>query len=184
MHSFNSSAIVNSAKYPGVKFKIRTLNIVQRAKRDASIAAHRMEYSRLTNERFSLFKAAVGPSETPFIKALKVEVAKLALPEDHAVTVGLNAFLSSAEMEAKLAQLPAETVQQISALSDQANLIHNEHIAPAIISKGLMEITGMEIDGVAATAESIIADAPDDLLSEIYDACEKGGSLTDEEAKN
>ncbi len=184
MHSFSSSTIVHSAKYPGVSFKVRALNIVQRAKRDASIAAHRMEYSRLTNERFSLFKLAVGPSETAFIRALKAEVAKMALPEDHPVTVGLNAFLSSAEMEAKLAQLPAETVQQISALSDQANLIHNEHIAPVIIGKGLIEVTGLEIDGAAPDTESLIANAPDDLLTEIFDACEKGGELTDEEAKN
>jgi hypothetical protein len=49
-----------SKAIPGCKFTVRTLNSVQRARRDAAIADHRREYSRVTGELTTLVAKHLG----------------------------------------------------------------------------------------------------------------------------
>lgn len=154
MHSFSSITTVLSKKYPGVAFQIRTLNMIQRAIRDAGIADHRLEYSRLSAERGALNDSLLGKEGT-------VE-----------------------EREKRFDALPQADRLKIIDLNNQAELIHQRFIAPATIKAAFAGITGLEIDGDVPDAEKLIRDAPDELLQEIYDACLDGSGLTDGEAKN
>lgn len=184
MPSLKTKNVIESKVCAGVSFHIRTLNAVQRARRDASVASQRHEYSRLVNEARAIYKKVAGITDTPFTSALKAELSKLALPEEHAVSKGLARFLSAEEIDAKMAALTAAERAQLDELNDRANLIDNEHLVPATIRAALVEVTGYEIDGKPATVEAFISDAPDELLNEAYDACTGASGLTAEQAKN
>jgi len=49
-----------SKAIPGCKFVTRRLNSIQRARRDAGIAEHRREYTRLTTELSALVRRLIG----------------------------------------------------------------------------------------------------------------------------
>ena len=154
MPSLTTVTAVPSKKYAGVVFHVRTLNVIQRAIRDSEISEHRHEHSRLLTERAVQFEALVGKTGTP---------------EERTVRANL---------------LPPDSKAAILNLDEAAELIFNQHIAPATIRKALASIDGYEIDGAPATAELMILHAPDDLLRECFEACERGSGLTEEQAKN
>lgn len=184
MPSLTTQSTIQSKVCPGVSFQVRTLNAVQRARRDASVAAHRHEYSRLLNEARAIYKKVAGITDTAFTAALKAELVKLELPEDHAVSNGLAAFLSSEEMAAKMAALTPVERGQLDELNDRASLIDNEYLVPATLRAALISVTGYEIDGASATVDAFIENAPDALLAEAYEACSNASGLSGEQAKN
>ncbi len=184
MPSLKTKSTVESKTCPGVSFQVRTLNAVQRARRDASVAAHRHEYSRLLNEARAIYKKVAGVTDTAFTSALKAELVKLALPDGHVISKGLAQYLSAEEQAAKMnAIAPAERAQ-LDELNDRASLVDNEHLVPATLRAALVGVTGYEIDGAAATVEAFIENAPDELLAEAYEACVNASGLTGEQAKN
>lgn len=154
MHSLSSVSTVKSKKYDGVEFQVRTLNMIQRAVRDAGISEHRLEYSRLSAERVALNDKLLGKDGT-------VE-----------------------EREKRFDALSTDDRFKIIDLNNRAELIHQQFVAPATIKAALIGVTGYEIDGKPADAESIILNAPDDLLQEAYDACTNASGMTGEETKN
>ncbi|GAC1496116.1 MAG: hypothetical protein NVS1B6_00940 [Steroidobacteraceae bacterium] len=59
-----------------------------------------------------------------------------------------------------------------------------EDLQPTAIRWGLVQITGLDIDGQPATPESLLADGPDDLATEIADALDLLLRLSPEQQKN
>lgn len=154
MRSLNSVSTIKSKKYDGVEFQVLTLNVIQRAVRDAGIAEHRLEYSRLSAERGTLLDSLVGKGGT-------IE-----------------------EREKRYDDLTPVDRFKLIDLNSRAELIHQQFIAPAAIKAALTAVTGFEIDGKPADADTLILHAPDDLLMEAYDACTRASGMTGEEVKN
>ncbi len=154
MHSLSSTFTVDSKLYPGAVYKIRTLNTIQRAKRDAAIASHRLEYTRLNAERQTIYKHLAGDTGTDEEKLERV-----------------NAH-------------PVEKRLPILDFDQKAQCILDEHIVPATIRAALISVDGIEIDGAKPTVETLLENAPDGMLTEIYAACVNGSGLTEGEAKN
>jgi len=65
----------------------------------------------------------------------------------------------------------------------EANLLAHE-IDATYVRWGLVEVTGLEIDGEAATAELLIEKGPDELAREIVAAIRSQCGLNDAERKN
>jgi len=53
----------DSQIHPGVKFTVRVLSDIQRARRDAKVMAERMKYGELSRRASRLFKEAAGDEE-------------------------------------------------------------------------------------------------------------------------
>jgi len=65
-----------------------------------------------------------------------------------------------------------------------ADCILKIDIKPATIRAGLLKIEGLEIDGLAATTESLIESGPSGLIDEIWSAINNEAGLTEEQRKN
>jgi hypothetical protein len=65
----------------------------------------------------------------------------------------------------------------------EANLLAHE-IDATYMRWGLVEVTGLDIDGEAATAELLIEKGPDELAKEIVAAIRSQSGLNDAERKN
>jgi|APGre2960657404_1045060.scaffolds.fasta_scaffold01058_7 hypothetical protein len=155
MHSLKSKFTEASKKYAGVSFTVHNLNTIRRAERDAAIASHRLEYTRLTAERATQFKALAGEEGT------------------------------AEERNARVNALPLEKRLAILEMDEKAQHIYERFIVPNAIRHGLIGVEGLELDGTEnPTADDILAGAPDDLIEEIYAACVRGSGLTEDEAKN
>ena len=154
MHSLSSKTVIKSKILDGVEYTVRTLNIVKRAERDAGIAEHRAEYSRLSTERQTSLAKLIGKEGT------------------------------DEEREAKYQALSAEDRTRDQTLFEAIDQLLQRYIIPATIEAALISITGYEIDGAAPDAKALIEHAPDALLKEIYSACVTGSGLTGDEVKN
>jgi len=184
MPSLKTTETVDSKLYPGVRYVVRTLNVIQRARRDAKIAEARLEYSRLSTEQTQLYTKLIGDRTTPFVAALKEAVAKLNLTADHLVSKGLAKWMDEAEFAEKLAALPAADQQKLESVMQAHNLIYQERILPATIEASLIRVEGFEIDGTAATVEQVLEHAPDEMLAEVYQACVNATALVETDQKN
>jgi hypothetical protein len=155
MHSLKSKFTESSKKYPGVSYTVRNLNTIRRAERDAAIASHRLEYTRLTAERATQFKALAGEDGT------------------------------AEERNTRVNALPVDKRLAILKMDEEAQHIYERFIVPNAIRAGLISVDGLDLDGVEKpTTEDVIQNAPDDLIEEIYAACVRGSGLTEDEAKN
>jgi len=112
-----------SKSVPGVRFTTRTLNSIQRARRDASIAEHRREYTRLTTELQLLVskhvKGETGEERAACYEALPLDV-KLSIQrlEDESRIV-LDQHITPAVIEAALVSIEGETFT-LENLADEA----------------------------------------------------------------
>lgn len=154
MHSLKSITEVPSQKYPGITYHVRTLNVIQRARRDQLVAKERAEYSRLSAERDMLLESLIGKGGT------------------------------DEEREAKYQALNPEQRARDNALFQQVDALLQGHLLPNVLTFGLVRIDGYEVDGEAASVQALIDHAPDDLLTEAYKACLYGAGLSGDEAKN
>ncbi len=154
-----STKTFNSATFPEVSFTVRVLNRIERARRDAGIAAHRAEFSRLERERAALLRSLIPGADF----------------ESSSGAVAANE---------RVMALPLADKERLFALKEEADIVHSAQIVPAEIRAALISITGLECDGVPATVESVIASAPDELIIEIHAACVSASGLTAEQEKN
>ena len=84
-------------------------------------------------------------------------------------------------------EAPVATPQEIAKvqnLSDQITSIVESQINPAWVTWGLDSITGLTIDDLPATVETILTDCPSDLFAEILQAIRDEAELSTEERKN
>ena len=105
----------------------------------------------------------------------------------------MDAALRYAELMAQFKTLKAvkepspEELAEMLRLATEIRGITERDFTPASIRAGLQSISGLEIDGKAATVESLLSggtDAADELIREIFDACEAASALTGEQQKN
>jgi len=148
MH-LKTKTTVQSETFPGVSFTVRTLNSVQRARRDAAIAEQRREYTRLTTELAALVQQHIGSG-------------------------------TAEQRSAKLTALEPGVSLQMASLDDEARLIYDQHIAPAMVRAALVSIDGP--DGL--TVETLFDEAPDELIEEIAKSCGDASGLSAEKQKN
>lgn len=87
-----TSRITHESKaIPGCKFVTRRLNSIQRAHRDAKIAEHRREYTRLTTELSTLVRRHIGDG-TPEERQAKLSAL------DNETTLAMNALDDGARL--------------------------------------------------------------------------------------
>jgi hypothetical protein len=129
-----------SKSIPGCTFVTRRLNSIQRAKRDAGIAEHRREYTRLTTELSALVRRYIGdgtpeerqaklsalePAKTLEMNALD-DGARLVLDE-HIRPAVIRAALVSIEgadgitLESLFDEAPDELIEEIDAACNAAS---------------------------------------------------------------
>lgn len=112
-----------SKSVPGVKFTTRTLNSIQRARRDASIAEHRREYTRLTTELQLLvakhIKGEAGEERAACFESLLMDV-KLSIQslEDES-RILLDQHITPAVIKAALVSIEGD-VFTLENLADEA----------------------------------------------------------------
>lgn len=147
-----------SKSAPDVSFTVRCLNVMQRARRDAAIADRKIRYSQLLADQRALLKAAIPGFYEEEDPNKRADLLKTLAPDK---------------------------ANELAEIQFKAALLLDEHIRPAIVKAGLLSIDGLVLDGQAVTApEAFLECAPDELLDEVYEACESASSLTDAERKN
>lgn len=149
MYSFASKKTHESTSCPGVKFTVRVLNEIQRARRDLALIDTRARINELRDKWSGLM-----PAPKPGAK-----------PEDAPDDLGPHAL-------------------EIVRLSEEAGMIERSVLLPAYIRASLISIEGLEIDGAAATVDTLIESGRDALLGEIYQACAEAAGLGADETKN
>ncbi len=77
-----------------------------------------------------------------------------------------------------------KTRAKLTTISEAVNILVESEIDPSWVKHGLKKIEGLDIDGVAATVESFIEDAPTELFQEVLTAIRNSAELTVAEAKN
>lgn len=186
MLSIQSRISHESKAVPGVTFVVRTMNKIQRARRDFPIAEKVFEFEEALQEWRSLL-----PKGFWEVNGLRLKIAalngRIAAGEDVPATELAEAeeALSVARESADAGDTPA--AQRSRALADQrAALIRDEHMKPAVIRAGLVSIEGAQVNGEPVTVASLIASSADfdELLDEIYEACEQASGLTVKQQKN
>lgn len=189
MISLQSKQTIPSKVAPGVSFTVRTLNKIQRAKRDFPIADAVVRFHNTCDEWRSLL-----PAKWQELQESRVKVAGLAVDLE-AIAAGSDAAVAKqSELEEASKALaavngaivdPPENIKRRAALDYIAGLIKDEHLKPATIRAGLVSIEGLTIDGKSATPEALIGAGDfDELIDEIYAACEAVSGLNDEARKN
>jgi hypothetical protein len=154
-----SRKTIYSKAIEGVRFSVRRLNRVQRARRDRSIAEQREQYFAASNAYFEAMKKAgfeIGPDGR--------WARKEGAPEP-----------------------TLEMSNEIRSFGDQATMYFDEFIVPASIRAGLISIENLACNGESITTADQLLDCEsnaDDLIHEVYLACEGGAGLSDEERKN
>lgn len=137
MFSFSSKQTQESAACPGVRFTVRRLNDIQRARRNLKLIEARAHLTELS-ARFE--DAGNGGADL---------VSPEQMRADHEIGLAINIDMK-----------------------------------PAYIRAGLISIEGLEIDGAAATVDTLIEFGPTDLVNEVYGACALASGLTADQSKN
>lgn len=158
---------IQSKVDPSVWFHIRSLNLIQRSKRDAAILKERDEYRRALREKLSIIEAVAGPNESD------------KQPEDQRPAyyeARWQAFMSKRTLE--------QAGKYEAALERELSTFHAD-IMPAVIKAGLVSIEGLQCEGKQVLKIEDFLETPNDaLLEEVYRLCEEASSLTDEAIKN
>jgi hypothetical protein len=138
----------------GVSFTVRRLNVIQRARRDGALLAHRAEWRKRLAEYAAFRREQLGE--------MKAE-----------------------ERDAKIAALAPDVQARLMTLEHEADQIHFGHILPGTILAAFHSVDGFFINGKnSQTPQEFIESAPDELLIEVYEACEAASGLSEEQQKN
>jgi hypothetical protein len=191
MISIESKIVTESTVKAGVTFTVKTLNSTGRARRDFPIAEHLAEYSFLIEEYRSLF-----PKGWTELQQAKLKVASLSVDLENPDIADDARATKEAELAqakealrvtgASVADTP-ENEKRRRIVDFKAGLIRSQYMVPAYVRAGLVSITGLEIDGKPATADSLLESTGADydaLIEEIYAACEQASGLTGDQRKN
>lgn len=155
--NYQSTQTINSRAFPGVTYSLRKMSRGRRTQYMMAMAETLARQSDIQRE-FSALTQAKEQAEA----AAKIEPCVCG---DHPhsgekpqcdVTGCACRKPKTDEFERQLAELEVK----------HAELVISE-INPGLVRWGLASISGFEIDGVPATAETLITDGPEDLLHEI-----------------
>lgn len=105
------------------------------------------------------------------------------IPADDTESVD-RLIVEAAEIQRALgAVVPQDVAKARAPLDVELQRLVNKE-KPAYVNAALISVSGIEFDGVQATAESFIKSAPGELFDEVYGFIMEHASLTQEEAKN
>ena len=140
-----------------VFFTIRTLNQIQRARRDAKNLEGRQKYTEAVSARSSLVDDVVP-------RAMSDEGERIKTWNEKATP---------------------DQIRRLDMLADQEGILLASIIMPMVLSAALVGIEGLIIEAKQIlTVEDFIDNAPDKLIQDAYDFCVKASGLTDEQQKN
>ena len=148
---------IESATLPGVAFTVRRLAVMRRAERDMQTLQASARLEQIRRE----WREVMGPGD----------------------------FSTAELINGRMAEMSPAEFQKVDALNREGILLGDLHLKPASIRTGLVSIEGItNEDGVPIeTAEQLLQCATpelDELLEEVYRACEAGGGLDTLERKN
>lgn len=145
--NFDSTVTHESEALPGVKFTVKRLNNIERAKRDLAIAEHSIRFADLLSQ----------------IRELQGETDKGGKP---------------------LSDPSPDDKRSIARLDHEAGLVLNAYLKPAVLRGALVSVEGLDIGGSPATADTVLASAPDALIDEIWIQARTAEGMTGDQAKN
>ena len=140
-----------------VYFTIRTLNQIQRARRDAANLDGRQKYIEALVARRSLVDDVVP-------RVMREEQERITAWNEKATP---------------------DQIRRLDELADREATLLNSVIIPMVLGAALVTIEGLMADSKQIiTVEDFIEHAPDALIKDAYDFCEKASGLTDDQQKN
>ena len=107
------------------------------------------------------------------LKGVRFAIRRVSLQQ----RIDLNQRLSELTMKHQFLKAGDTSSQLEAALSELL-------VAKLYVEWGLEKIEGLSINGVPATADSLVADGPEGLTDEIVRAIQAESALTDNERKN
>lgn len=167
--TYESQVECESKVAEGVKFTVRVLNKIQRAKRDLPLLE---VHGQITDIVQQIGKITDHQGEIQDIR----DGAK-----DRALTP---------EEESKIKAIQdrhgySRDMIELAKLDHKYGHLINIHQKPAFILAGLMTISGLTIGGKPITnAQQLIEHGHDDLIDEVYIECVKASGLAQEQQKN
>lgn len=171
--NFKAKQTFDSKTCEGVRFTVRMLNVIQRAKRDMEIAEERIQFGALVQHvRAASESDALQKESAALIKHLSDK-----LGEKHDDTTEAARILTAYQQISE----PAES----RSADYRAGLILDMTMKPAAIQAGLVSIEGLHDDeAVIKTAEDLIDRGPSELIHEIWLRCEELAGMSPGDQKN
>jgi hypothetical protein len=160
MLNFDTEVTVPSVAVPDVQFTVRRLSRVERAKRDLTIAEYQVRHDEIDRTAAKLLE--------PFHDQIK-EWAKQ---------------YRDGEEQTDPDFLPTDLAHQVRTLRHEQAALMDAYIRPATIRAGLVSIEGLCYRGKPATAELLIANGPDELIDEVFNAIAVHARLSVPQVKN
>ena len=140
-----------------VFFTVRTLNLIQRARRDAANLDGRQKYTEAVSAQSSLVDDVVP-------RALRGEQERIKTWTEKATP---------------------DQNRRLDELADREATLRYSIIIPMVLGAALVTIEGLMADSKQIiTVEDFIEHAPDALINEAFELCQKASGLTDDQQKN
>lgn len=170
MVTLSSKEARESQASPGVRYAIRTLNEISRARRDLKLIEARARLSALASE---LERMPDPDGELARIRATAADRG-CELSDDE------RDRIDEVESDPATGTIRVKRLR----LRHEIDLLVSLELKPAYIRAGLVAIEGLEIDGKPATVETVLESGGDELIEEIYRACYAASDLSPEQRKN
>lgn len=175
--NYQSTVTVNSKTFPGVRFTLRKWSVNRRREYNMAIAGMLARLRDIQDEQELLveeLRAAINRSKiAPCLCSHS--------PEGHSKETGQ---CTVRDCDCRRPDFPRDKQRRSETLLMDTLRIRVEEMQPAVLRWGLVSVDGLEIDGAAATVESLIESGPDDLVREIADELDELLGLRGESAKN
>lgn len=169
---YRSKVTRDSEVMPGVRFTVRVLNQIQRARRDSEIVSARIRVSEI----------AAKLNRLPDPDREILDIRGKATLEDREPTGPERESIAAIEARHGVDEARIERAR----LDHEMACIINTELKPAHIRAALIGIEGLEIEGetLAAPWDALFAEGPADLIDEIYHASVTASGLTVDQSKN
>lgn len=174
---FTSSQTFISSVDPSVAFTLQKMTRGRRIKFNLQMAPL-LEKERTLGTEASDVDAQTDPYRA---EAKKAACTCHHTPEEHDVESGA---CTAKDCRCKWPAIPPELQAKTVDIIQRIKNLEQMEFEPALIRWALTSITGLEIDGAPATAETLIESGPEEIVSEIVSEIRKLMGLSPEERKN
>jgi hypothetical protein len=174
--NYESRRTFKSTSMPGVVFVLLKINVKRRL-------AFNLQMAKKFEALREIYKRRL-PLDGEYQAAVKAAREK-ARPEIEALMESESLTREEATKKSKIKiEFPEDKLEQIMTITQEAQEYDARECTPDMVKFFLQEITGLDIDGVPATAESLIDAGPDDLYQEMAQAITGQLGLTNTEKEN